>query len=802
MDTIFSSVNQAEILTYLRIYMIPVLLILAATVLVCVSRWRIFKMLGLPGWKGIVPIYSDYTLFKNRWKLKPFWFLTICTVVYYAVSFLLSHLMMNQLSGGAFYGTMEELKALLMPYIVISGLIAIVYLVISFAITIGLNIRVMEHFGEGVGFAVGMTIVPFVFYPLLAFAKKQETRKKRPLQIVSTVLTLALVLSIVTCAPVSASAAETDSAAVAAADTENPFGELSEGKYTLESTTYQLTADVTLEGSIYIPSDVEAVIDLNGHTLDRGIPASSSPEDFIVNDGTLTINDSSDDSGKLTGGYAYRGGVVYNNGTLTIEGGTFTENCGYYEGGAVYNASGATLTVTGGKFTRNSTKRYGGGAFVNFGTMNLSSGTITGNRAAMDGGAIFNGDGAMLTMTFVTITGNLADTAVNDNYDGRAGGVYNSANGTLRMYNEPVIMDNAKGNLWLCGDSKIGVPFNKVFGLNAKVDVSADNMPRKVTEGMILDQYQMKGFTFAAGGVSAKIDDYGEILPRITPNYYANSWDSLKSAVSSASDGEVIALTADITNTNKEKSIHVSGKTITIDLMGHTVDVNRQSESKGDDYHFMYAENDAVLTVLDTCGGGVIKNGNATNGGAFDTDDDSDATLNLYNITLKDNKASDGGAIRNRANLNLSGVIIEDNESSDDGGAIMIYDGADSCSIKGSIIRNNTSNSEAGAIDQTENLTTTIENTFIENNTSVDGGGAIYQRSGTVNITGGAFLNNATKDGGAVNALSGTAFSATDALFSGNTATGGSGGAVTAHGTATLTNCTFTGNTTTQRGGG
>lgn len=792
MDTIFSSVNQTGILTYLRIYMIPVLLILAATALVCVSRWRIFKMLGLPGWKGIVPIYSDYTLFKNRWKLKPFWFLTICTVVYYSVSFLLSHLMMKQLSGGAFYGTMEELKALIIPYIVISGLIAIVYLVISFAITIGLNIRVMEHFGEGVGFAVGMTIVPFVFYPLLAFTKKQATRKKRPLQIVSTVLTLALVFSIITCAPVSASAAETDSAAVAAADTENPFGELSEGKYTLESMTYQLTADVTLDGYIYISSGVSAVIDLSGHTVNGG---AASMRDFIRNYGTLTITDSSgDDSGKLTGGYAERGGVVYNAGTLTIEGGTFADNVARYEGGAVINNANATLTVNGGKFTNNTTEEYGGGAFVNFGTMTIAGGAVTGNRAAMDGGAVFNAENAALTITGGTITGNSAGL--------KAGGVFNSANGNLSMYNTPVVKDNANGSLWLGGSSRISVPNGRVFATGAAIDVTADNMPRTVTTGVVNDASQRKVFTFSSGAVKAKSDTYGEILPDISPNAYANNWAGLKASVNSASSGDVIALTADITNTGGEKSIHVSGKSITLDLQGHTINVNRFSESQGDDYHFMYAENDAVLTVLDTCGGGVIKNGNATNGGAFDTDDDSNATLNLYNITLKDNKATDGGAIRSRANLNLNGVIIENNQASDDGGAIMLYDGADSCTIKNSIIRNNTSSSEAGAIDQTANITTTIENTYFENNTSINGGGAIYQRSGTVNITGGAFLNNSTNDGGAVKALSGTAFSATDALFSGNNATEGSGGAVASYGTATLTNCTFTDNTATQRGGG
>jgi hypothetical protein len=51
--------------------MIPILLGLAAKALISVSRWRIFKKLDLPGWKGIIPIYGDYTLYKSKWRIIP-----------------------------------------------------------------------------------------------------------------------------------------------------------------------------------------------------------------------------------------------------------------------------------------------------------------------------------------------------------------------------------------------------------------------------------------------------------------------------------------------------------------------------------------------------------------------------------------------------------------------------------------------------------------------------------------------------------------------------------------------------------
>lgn len=250
MDTIFSSINFAEIIPYLRSYMVPFFLILAATALIWVSRWRIFKKLGLPGIKGIIPIYGDYTLFKNRWKKKYFWILTASTVVYYGGSVLISYLMMRHLPGGVFFGTVEQLKALMMPYLIANGILAIMYLIVSLAITIGLNIKVAEPFEEGVGFALGMTVLPFLFYPILAFSKSSSARKKRPLQLASTVLTLAFVFGIVTCAPFSVGAAETDYVAATAAEPEDLFGTLSEGRYTLQSLTYELPGDYVLGDSL------------------------------------------------------------------------------------------------------------------------------------------------------------------------------------------------------------------------------------------------------------------------------------------------------------------------------------------------------------------------------------------------------------------------------------------------------------------------------------------------------------------------------------------------------------------------
>jgi len=103
--------------------------VLAVCLLQVVSMWIVFEKASEPGWAILVPGY-------NMWVLaevgdKPGW---------------LGLLMF--FSG-------------FIPYV---G--ALVGLVLSAVISIG----VARAFGRGIGFGVGLTILPFVFYPILAFA--------------------------------------------------------------------------------------------------------------------------------------------------------------------------------------------------------------------------------------------------------------------------------------------------------------------------------------------------------------------------------------------------------------------------------------------------------------------------------------------------------------------------------------------------------------------------------------------------------------------------------------------------------
>ena len=138
-----------------------------------------------------------------------------------------------------------------------------------------------------------------------------------------------------------------------------------------------------------VPSGKELTIDLNGFTLDRNLSAAAEDGRVIVNSGNSTIKDSSSaQTGTVTGAY-------YNG-----------------DGGAILNNKTATLNIKGGIFTGNTGNH--GGVVYNMGTMNMTEGSMHGNTANGNGGA-----------------------------------VYSRQDGTLNVFGSPVVKENGDKNIYL-----------------------------------------------------------------------------------------------------------------------------------------------------------------------------------------------------------------------------------------------------------------------------------------------------------------------------------------------------------------
>jgi hypothetical protein len=97
---------------------------LLVVLLIIISLWKIFVKAGKPGWAAIIPIYNLIVILEIAGK--PLWWFIL----------------------------------LLIPFV---NFIVLIIVYIAFA----------RNFGKGVGFAIGMLILPFIFFPMLAFGDAQ-----------------------------------------------------------------------------------------------------------------------------------------------------------------------------------------------------------------------------------------------------------------------------------------------------------------------------------------------------------------------------------------------------------------------------------------------------------------------------------------------------------------------------------------------------------------------------------------------------------------------------------------------------
>jgi len=107
--------------------------------LLALGRWQMFEKMGQPGWKGFIPLYSDYVLYGSCWETSMFWVALIASAIC------------------AYGGT--DSRSLLVS---LAGLVA-------GALEAFLALRVSRAFGHGILFALGLMLAPPLFVLYLGF---------------------------------------------------------------------------------------------------------------------------------------------------------------------------------------------------------------------------------------------------------------------------------------------------------------------------------------------------------------------------------------------------------------------------------------------------------------------------------------------------------------------------------------------------------------------------------------------------------------------------------------------------------
>lgn len=133
-----------------------------AWLLLVIAHWKMFTKAGEKGWKALIPIYSDYTLYKLVWNTKSFWIFVVSTILTVYTSFFCGQYAIS--AGQLVYvggGNM---------------LISIVSFIASMAMlcyAVMCTINTAFAYGKGFGFALGLVLLPNIFALILAFGSAE-----------------------------------------------------------------------------------------------------------------------------------------------------------------------------------------------------------------------------------------------------------------------------------------------------------------------------------------------------------------------------------------------------------------------------------------------------------------------------------------------------------------------------------------------------------------------------------------------------------------------------------------------------
>ena len=107
---------------------VSVIFSLFIAIISIVAMWKIFEKAGKPGWTSIIPIYNLVVMFQ------------ICG--------------MN-------------------PWLILLNFVPFVNILSAPILSIIMNVKLAEKFGKGVGFAIGLIFLNFIFTLILAFGNSE-----------------------------------------------------------------------------------------------------------------------------------------------------------------------------------------------------------------------------------------------------------------------------------------------------------------------------------------------------------------------------------------------------------------------------------------------------------------------------------------------------------------------------------------------------------------------------------------------------------------------------------------------------
>lgn len=128
-------------------FIVLMLIVLVIAVILIAAQWKMFKKGNQPGWAALIPFYNQYIQCKMI-GVNPWWIVIV-------------------LVGGA-------LSAIPVIGSLLSAAVSIYF-------TILVGVSTARAFGKEDSFAVGLILLPVVFYPILGFGKAEYKGADNPM---------------------------------------------------------------------------------------------------------------------------------------------------------------------------------------------------------------------------------------------------------------------------------------------------------------------------------------------------------------------------------------------------------------------------------------------------------------------------------------------------------------------------------------------------------------------------------------------------------------------------------------------
>ena len=479
--------------------------------------------------------------------------------------------------------------------------------------------------------------------------------------------------------------------------------------------------------NVEIKANKDLTLDLNGFTLNGGTGTAKAA---LYNLGTITIQDTSaaktgtikrDDTGTV-GETSYY--VIRNQGTMTIESGIVINNSGYRKAnstGSMVGSSlicngdcdeGGTLTIKGGTFTQNNFIAIKNGAL---GVLHVTGGTITSNHSAIQNWFKADITGGEIKGQLWTDAWKEGESVGETKIGGDAkfsGEIVMDITGSVA----PTLEING-GNLNVTNWRITSAAANA----GAKPAVSGGTFTSAVKEEYCATGYIPKDNGDGTYGVKegvyvAKVDNV--------------KYETLQAAIDAAKGGSTVRLLANVTLT--ETAVFPAGKTVHLNLVGHSITATGTALRINGTTDI---QSTGSVGTIESTGNVAVAVGN-------------NASLTVYSGTLKGREGavitgtSTGAKIEIRGSkatlIATDNAVIAGNGSKRDGkpNTILVKGGT----FIGGIV---TEGYIACGIYAPWNDNVTVSGgTF-----NITNGAGIVARAGTVTVTGGTFSCTGTAEG-------------------------------------------------------